>query len=171
MPESFEYKNFNDLKISIKYTNEYQDVVYSYCEQSRQFLINFYEQHPEIEFIEATISADLCGYDWEVDIHTEFKCTLVGDDQTTNIEATWDQSGCSCNEFTGFQDIEPNFTNNCVYENGKWYKIPTAIINKMNQYQNVIKEKDQFLYQWKDLYDKKINENKVKESNSVCIIL
>ena len=165
----YQYNSIKELHIPIEINNSDYGVT-SYCEDARQYLITFYINHPEIEFIDAEISSDICGYDWEVLMETKFKCTIVGDTEPIEITANWDQAGCSCNEFCGFEKSDPYYSIDCVYENRKWYRVPTSIRNKITQDNKTILEIGNNYNILEKEHRKKLKEL-AEERNKYCTIL
>lgn len=108
---------------------------------SRICLVNFYETHPELEFITAEIKI-LCKGEWNVSIKTLFRCFFEGERDKTIVEALWDKG-----DYT-----EPSFTPACHPEKDKWYRIPNSIIEKIDEKNKKIKAVENEL--------KRLNEEK-----------
>ncbi|ARF11895.1 hypothetical protein Klosneuvirus_3_30 [Klosneuvirus KNV1] len=111
---TYKFDNKNELYKSLG-TNQIHNA-------ARVCLINFYETHPETEFIRAEIKI-LCDEEWFVIIKTLFRCFLEGERDKIIVEALWNKG-----DYT-----EPIFTPSCYPEKEKWYRIPYSVLEKMDE--------------------------------------
>lgn len=110
----YKFEEKNDL-----YKSVHHNTIYN---AARTCIINFYETHPEIEFINAEISIS-GDDDWNIEIKTLFRCFFEGDRDKTIVNAVWNKA-----DF-----MEPTLIPSCYPEKGKWYRIPESIVEKIDE--------------------------------------
>lgn len=84
-------------------------------------LREFFDEHPDILFLGATLDEEICCHEWEYILSANYSIKIEGIDENRIINVEWRDWGNSCYSMGTTFDGHCNITPSCIYQNDKWY--------------------------------------------------